>query len=213
MAGRTGIKTVSVDYTLVPQARYPVAVEQIISVYRKLLAGHSPHKIAIFGSSAGAILTGQVTARLIKDGLPVPAALGIFTGSGDMSAYGDSANLFTLNGFSSESSSGTDILDALGKAYANGHDLKDPLISPIYSDLSRFPPTLLMSSTRDALLSSTANFERALHRAGVHTEFAVFDGLYHGFWGTAGAPESDEALVRQACFLASHVGAPGNCRF
>lgn len=207
IAGLTGIKTVSVDYTLVPQARYPVAVEQALTVYRRLLAEHKPGRIAIFGSSAGAILTGQVAARLIKEGLPVPAALGIFTGSGDMSAYGDSANLFTLNGFSSENGSGTDILDALAKAYANGNDLKDPLLSPIYSDLSHFPPTLLTSSTRDVLLSGTANFERALHRAGVHTEFAVFDGLYHGFWGTFGTPETDAALARQACFLARHVGA------
>jgi acetyl esterase/lipase len=207
IAGLSGVQTVSVDYTLVPEAQFPFAVEQIISVYRKLLAHHRPSKIAIFGSSAGAVLTGEVTARLIKDGLPVPAALGIFSGSANLSENGDSPSFYTISGVADNGHNGSEILEKNALAYAGQTDLHDPLLSPVYSDLSKFPPTLLMTSTRDLLLSETGNFERALHKAGVETQLVIFDGLYHTFWLNAGTPETEEALTRQACFLATRVGA------
>jgi monoterpene epsilon-lactone hydrolase len=45
--------------------------------------------------------------------------------------------------------------DAAAKLYAGRHDRKEPLISPVYGDLSGFPPTVLLSGTRDLLLSNT----------------------------------------------------------
>lgn len=206
IAGLSGIKVVSVDYALAPAARFPVAVEQAVSVYKRLLEDHSPRQIAIFGSSAGATLAGEILAQLIRDHIPVPAALGFFSGTADFSQYGDSPNIYALSGFSSASNSGAELLEGISRAYAGKVNLRDPLLSPIHSDLRQFPPTLLMSSTRDILLSATSNFERALHRAGVRTQFVVFDGLYHTFWLNPGTPEADEALARQACFLAVHVG-------
>jgi acetyl esterase/lipase len=206
IAGLSGIKVVSVDYALAPAARFPVAVEQAVSVYRKLLKDHSPRQIAIFGSSAGATLSGEILARLIRDHIPVPAALGFFSGTADFSQRGDSPRIYALNGFASADNSGTELLDQISRAYAGKLDLRDSLLSPGHSDLTLFPPTLLMSSTRDILLSATSNFERALHRAGVRTQLVVFDGLYHTFWLNPGTPEADEALARQACFLALHVG-------
>jgi acetyl esterase/lipase len=45
--------------------------------------------------------------------------------------------------------------DAATAVYANGHDLKDPLISPVYGDMHGFPPAILATATRDLLLSNT----------------------------------------------------------
>jgi acetyl esterase/lipase len=207
IAGLSGIKVISVDYSLAPKAQFPVAVNEIVSVYEKLLKDYKPEKTAIFGSSAGATLAAEVTATLIKNGIPVPAALGIFAGGADLADYGDSANLYTLSGFAKENGAGTSLLDRLALNYAGKTDLNDPLISPIHSDLSHFPPALFMTSTRDILLSPTVNFQRALHRAGVKTQMEIFDGLYHTFWLNPGSPETDEALASQACYLAAHVGA------
>jgi acetyl esterase/lipase len=50
------------------------------------------------------------------------------------------------------------------KLYANGHDLKDLQLSPVYGDLSGFPPTILTSGTRDLFLSNTVRVHRKLRR-------------------------------------------------
>jgi epsilon-lactone hydrolase len=82
----------------------------------------------------------------------------------------------------------------------------DPGLSPLYADLANFPPTLLVSSTRDQLLSQTAIFHRALLKAGVHAQLVVFEALPHAFWAYLLAPESTEAFELMASFLSSHVG-------
>ena len=69
------------------------------------------------------------------------------------------------------------------------------------SDLEGFPPTLLMTGTRDFFLSATANFHRALLRAGVPAELVVFDAMPHEHWTQPGLPETGEALDLQARFL------------
>ncbi len=73
-------------------------------------------------------------------------------------------------------------------------DLKDPVLSPIYSDLKGFPPTLFLTSGRDLLLSNTVNLQRAFVHAGVNAQLVVFDGLAHAFWNEWNLPESKEAL-------------------
>ena len=75
------------------------------------------------------------------------------------------------------------------------------MLSPIYSDLKGFPPTLLVTSTRDLLLSGTVDFHRALLRAGVQAELVVFDALPHAFWYDYDLPETKEALDIMARFF------------
>ncbi|GJD66083.1 hypothetical protein MPEAHAMD_6279 [Methylobacterium frigidaeris] len=65
------------------------------------------------------------------------------------------------------------------KLYAAGHDLRDPQLSPIYGDFSRFPPAILTSGTRDLSLSNTVRTHRALKRAGVVAELNVYEGQSH----------------------------------
>ena len=65
--------------------------------------------------------------------------------------------------------------------YVGDHDRKDPVLSPMYADLRGFPPTLCMTSTRDHCLSGTADFHRALLRAGVDARLMVFDAMPHAF--------------------------------
>lgn len=200
IAGLTHTKVVSVDYSLAPENPFPIAVDEVVSVYRDLLKTHRPERVAIFGSSAGAVLSAEVVAKIKQQGLPMPAALGFFSGAADMARMGDSLSLYDARGFSDPSkqqSAGY----YLGKIRAD-----DPIASPIYSDLHGFPPTLLMTSTRDLFLSGTSNFERALHAAGVRTEFVNFDGLTHTFWLTPNTPEALEALQRQADFFDRELG-------
>jgi monoterpene epsilon-lactone hydrolase len=63
--------------------------------------------------------------------------------------------------------------------YAGGHNLRDPQLSPIYGDFHGFPPAILMTGTRDLLLSDTVRAHRKLRRASVTADLHVLEGLSH----------------------------------
>ena len=97
--------------------------------------------------------------------------------------------------------------DAGTKVYANGHDLKDPLLSPVYGDMQDFPPTILTSGTRDLLLSNTVRVHRKLRQAGVDTMLQVYEGQSHAqFYRDDTAPEAKEAFEEIAGFFDKHLG-------
>ena len=71
------------------------------------------------------------------------------------------------------------ILRRRDRFYATGHDLADPMLSPIYGDVRGFPPTILTTGTRDLLLANTVRMHRKLRQAGVEAALQVFEGQSH----------------------------------
>jgi acetyl esterase/lipase len=204
IAGFTKIKVVAVLYRLAPEHPFPAAVADSVAVYKELLKTYKANHIVIYGTSAGAILTAEVAAKLKQLGLPQPAALGIFSGMGDFARDGDSMSLFSLQGLAGH-------LDPPGPGphdpyYVAGTDPKDPILSPIYSDLRGLPPTLFVTSGRDLLLSGTVNLHRAYVNAGVDARLVVFDGLPHAFWYSPLLPEGMEANHMMAEFFVKLLG-------
>jgi epsilon-lactone hydrolase len=199
MAYYTKVKVVAVLYRLAPEHPFPAAVDDSIAVYKALLKVYSPEHIAIYGTSAGAILTAEVASKLKQLGLPQPAALGIFSGLGDFARVGDSMAMYGLRGLAGH-------LDPPEPGthdpyYTGSTDPKDPVLSPIYSDLHGLPPTLFVTSGRDLLLSGTANLHRAYLQAGVDARLVVFDALPHAFWYNSSLPEAIEANKLMADFF------------
>ncbi|MDQ8003130.1 MAG: alpha/beta hydrolase, partial [Pseudomonadota bacterium] len=91
--------------------------------------------------------------------------------------------------------------------YANGRDLKDPQLSPIYGDFAGFPPAILTSGTRDLFLSNTVRTHRKLRRAGVEADLNVYEGQSHAQYGlNPDAPETREAFTDIARFFDRHLG-------
>lgn len=206
IAALTGIKVIAVEYRLAPQYPFPAAVDDAVAVYRHALKHYAPKRIGVYGTSAGAVLTAQMTVASRKAGLHLPAVLGFFSGYVDLARYGDSRFLYGTNGFTNFSSM-LPALKGLGMVpYVGSHDRQDPILSPMYADLKGFPPTLCMTSTRDHCLSGTVDFHRALLRAGVDARLMVFDAMPHAFWYSFDLPESREALEAQASFLDRHLG-------
>jgi monoterpene epsilon-lactone hydrolase len=200
IANLAKMKVVSVYYRLAPENPFPAAVDDVVAVYKELLKDHKPQSIGIFGTSAGAILTAEVAIKLKQAGLPLPAALGLFSALADFSRPSDSQDLFTLNGLPGILSPVRES-DTHGNEYAGSTDLRDPVLSPIFADLHGMPPTLLVTSTRDLLLSNTTIFHRALLRAGNDAQLVVFEALPHAFWYHFQLPETREALELMAKFF------------
>ena len=143
--------------------------------------------------------------RRSSSGLPLPAALGIFSGLADFSRTADSQQLFALNGFSGNiSPQGPN--ERHDSPYVGKTDARDPVLSPLFADLRGFPPTLLVTSTRDLLLSNTSIFHVALLQAGVDARLVVFEALPHAFWYHFQLPETQQALEMMAKFFDQTVG-------
>jgi epsilon-lactone hydrolase len=202
IASYSGIKVVSVLYRLAPEHPFPAGIDDAITVYKELLKTYKPQHIAIYGTSAGAIMTGEMAVKLKQLGLPMPAALGIFSGMGDFAHSGDTSSIFSTRGFSGHLDPASDPHDPY---YIGGIDPKDPVLSPVYADLHGMPPALFVSGTRDMLLSGTTNLQRAFLRAGVDARLVVFDAMPHAFWYNASLPESIEASHIMADFLRKQV--------
>ena len=194
------MKVISVYYRLAPENPFPAALEDVVAVYKELLKTYKPRSIGIFGTSAGAILTCEVTVKLKQLGLPLPGALGVFSSRADFSRPGDSRQLFSLNGFPGQLEP-VDSHHLPDNEYVAKTDRKDPVLSPLFADLGGWPPSLLVTSTRDLLLSDTAIFHRALLRAADDSQLVVFEALPHAFWYHFQLPETREALELMARFL------------
>src|SRR6202161_4000050 len=161
IANLAKIKVVSVYYRLAPENPFPAAVDDVVAVYKELLKTYKPKKIGIFGTSAGATLTAEVASKLKQVKLPMPGALGMFSVHPDYSRPTDSQQIFTLGGFAGALLP-RDPNKPPDDPYATSTDRKDPVLSPIFADLKGWPPSLLVTSTRDVLLSDTSMFHLAL---------------------------------------------------
>jgi acetyl esterase/lipase len=198
-AARTGLHTWSVDYRMPPDHPYPTPLDDCLAVYRALLEVKRPEQIVVGGGSAGGNLAAALMLKARAEGLPMPACLLLMTPEVDLTESGDSF----------ETNQGVDTvlpgrLTESIALYANGHDLRDPFVSPLFGDVSEFPPTFLQTGTRDLFLSNTVRMHRALRAANVEAELHVWEAMPHG--GFFGAPEEEELAVEVRRFVAKHLG-------
>jgi acetyl esterase/lipase len=205
MAGFGRFKVLSIDYRMPPDFPYPAALDDSLAVWREALKMTNPKNIAIFGTSAGGGLTLSIVLRAKQERLPLPGAIAPGTPMSDLTGRGDSFHtnfmvdnvLVARGGF----------CDEMAKVYANGHDLSDPLLSPVYGDMRGFPPTILTTGTRDLLLSNTVRVHRKLRQAGVEAQLHVYEGQSHGHYRRdSTAPETREAFEEIARFFDRHLG-------
>jgi monoterpene epsilon-lactone hydrolase len=92
--------------------------------------------------------------------------------------------------------------------YFKGADPGDPLVYPGNSlaILAQFPPTLLITGTRDFTMSSELQSQRLLTAAGVDAELHVWDGMWHSFFSDPELPESKQAYAVMVSFFDRHLG-------
>jgi monoterpene epsilon-lactone hydrolase len=195
------IKVVTLDYRMAPEYVFPASSEDIAAVYRVLLNDYRPENIGIYGCSAGGTLSAEAVAWFQKENLPCPGAIAMLSANAVRGVTGDSTSL-------------RNVLDLVGSAspkitgYFDGADPNDPLVSPGSSPqvLAKFPPTVLITGSRDRFLSHSAYMHIQLEMAGVEAKLCVWDGLWHGFTWVTDLTESREAFDIVTRFFARHLG-------
>jgi epsilon-lactone hydrolase len=204
MAAYGGYKVIEFDYRMPPDAPYPAAMDDAMAVWKAALAMQDPSRMAIVGTSTGGGMTLAMILRAKQEGLALPAAIAPGTPWSDLTETGDSykTNEWLDNVLVSYSG----YLSHAAALYANGHDLKDPQLSPIYGDFRGFPPTILTTGTRDLFLSNTVRTHRKLREAGVEAYLQVFEGLSHAqYLFDPSAPETKAAFEEITAFFDRHL--------
>jgi monoterpene epsilon-lactone hydrolase len=205
MAGLGGFKVISVDYRMPPDFPFPAGLDDAVAVYRAILQTTGAKNVGIFGTSAGGGLTITTLLRARMEGLPMPGAIAPGTPTVDLTKTGDT--LFTNEMIDNFLGTQDGFIRATALLYANGHDLKDPLLSPIYGDVRGFPPTIVTSGTRDLYLSSSVRIHRKLRAAGVEAVLQIWEGQSHAqYMSDITAPEVKEYHDEIARFFDLHLG-------
>ena len=197
------IKVVSVDYRMAPEFQFPAASQDVANVYKELLQEYKPENIGIYGHSAGGLLAAESMAWFQNEDLPLPGAIGMFCGAAHfwmdgISGYFEAATC----------SSDTNLPCARDILYfKNIENLEDPLAFPGKTPkvLKRFPPSLLISATRDFALSSVVKTHSQLVRLGIDTDLHVWEGVDHSFICNSSLPECREAYNVVVNFFNNHL--------
>jgi acetyl esterase/lipase len=197
--GRGDVRTWAIDYRMPPDHPYPASLDDCVRVYRRLVEERGPENVIVSGVSAGGNLAAALIVRARDEGMPMPAAAVLCTPAVDLTEAGDTyATNLGLDNLLPRSLMPANLL------YADGHDLSDPYLSPLFADFTKgFPPTLLTSGTRDLFLSNTVRMHRALRAAGVEAELHVMEAGGHGGF-LAQAPEDAAIEVEIRRFIAGH---------
>ncbi len=207
MAETTGLRVISIDYTLAPHARWQQITDQVVNVFKALREqGYAMKDMAIYGDSAGGSLAAGSVLKMRDKGIGMPAAVVLWSPWSDITDTGDSYS--TL-----KHADPAYIYDKQLKqsayAYADPKDQKHPYVSPVYGDYTKgFPPTLIQGGTKEIFLSNFIRHYQALDTAGQIVKLDIYEGMIHVFQvALGGTPESNTALLKVDAFLKQHLGA------
>lgn len=197
----TGIPCLAVDYRKSPEHVYPAALNDCTDTYLWLTEqGYTPNNIALVGDSAGGGLVLSTLTRLKNDGWPLPAAAVTSSAFTDLTLGGTSMKnaddpLCTEKG-----------LKLLGDTYADGAELTNPELSPLFADYTGHPPLLLQVGERELLLSDTERVAAKAEYEGVDATLEVYEGACHLWhWFGPDVPESIQAIESIKQFIGKHL--------
>ena len=205
MADATGLRVISIDYTLAPHAQWQEVTDQVVTVFTELgNQGYAMNDIAIYGDSAGGGLAAGSVLKMRDQGMGMPAAVVLWSPWSDITETGDT--YFTMK-HAEPAYSYEGVLRPSADAYADPNDQKHPYVSPVYGDYTKgFPPTLIQGGTKEIFLSNFVRHYQALDAAGQTVKLDLYEGMIHVFMvAIPDSPESKLALSKVDAFLQEHL--------
>lgn len=194
---KTGLPGYSVEYRMGPYHQHPAGLEDCLNFYRGLL-DQGYEKIVVGGESAGASLTLCLVHCLKQKGLPLPAV--IWCSSPPVDQYFDEEELYLRDMF-------VDTAESIRKVYFEGTEREDPLASPIYGDLSGFPPMVIQAGEQESLSAGVVRFVEKACRAGNEVHFTFGKEMLHTFaLDYKLYPEAEYAMNEITNFISFQLG-------
>ncbi len=197
LAESTSMDVFCFDYRLAPEHPWPAALEDAMKAWNYLmLLGYGARDVVVTGDSAGGNLALALSLKLKEEGRFLPRGLVL------MSPWTD----LTSSGESFESKGALDpvldkaYIDRMVSAYAEGQDLKDPLVSPLFGEFTGFPPTYIQVGENEILLSDSIRLHQALAEAGVPVKMDTYPGMWHVFQMSP-MKAAKEAMNKNAEFI------------
>jgi acetyl esterase/lipase len=203
LARKAGMNAISVEYRLAPEHPYPAAMQDVKAAYRALLDRvDSADRIVISGESAGGNLAIELLIAAKAEGLTMPAAAVVFSPMTDLIVRG--------NSYTSKADVDPNItaqaISTRANDYLAGHDPADPLVSPIFADLTGLPPLLIQAGSHEVLLDDATRLATKAAADDVAVTLDLTPGVSHVFQAFAALlEEGDAALNRAARFLQSNT--------
>jgi epsilon-lactone hydrolase len=210
LAAAAGMTAIIPDYSRAPEARYPVALEEMVAVYSRLLEdGLDPKSTVIAGDSAGGGLTLALAMALRDRGIAAPAALGLICPWANLAIDIDQLRPKLRDPL---------ILPSMtaewAPQYAGTVDPMSPGISPVYGDMTDLPPIVMQTAGDDPIRCDALDIARAVAATGTGTvDHRVFDNLWHVFHLQVSVlPDARDAVGDLGAKLRGHVQKSSDIR-
>ncbi|GAB7027834.1 alpha/beta hydrolase [Geotalea toluenoxydans] len=206
IARACGMRALVLDYRLAPEHPCPAAIHDSVAAYRWLLHnGIQPGDLVIAGDSAGGGLALATLLSLRDSGEPMPAAAVCITPWADLTGMAESVKTRAK----ADPCLWPDHFSFAGH-YAGAHDRCDPLLSPLYADLSGLPPLLIQAAGDHILLSDSTGLAQRAKDAGVAVTLEVWQGMWHAFHLHAPQlPEARSAIEAIGSFVGRQLETRG----
>ncbi|HZE46619.1 MAG TPA: alpha/beta hydrolase fold domain-containing protein, partial [Xanthobacteraceae bacterium] len=185
------------EYRLAPEHPYPAAIDDAISAYRALLSRGIPaSSILLSGESAGGGLALALALALRTAGDPLPAGILAVAPFTDLTLSGASVRAF--NG--DDPAANRDLLTFMGASYFQGHEPTDPLVSPLFGDLTGLPPLFVTATQGECLLDDTTRLAERAEEAGVDVTLRLVEDSVHVYTIFPFLPETRSTMEEVAAW-------------
>jgi salicylate hydroxylase len=199
LAATVGGRGLTVDYRLAPEHPYPAALEDALAAYRWLAERVAPERILLSGECAGGGVAVALAVALRDAGEPLPAGVHVVSPFCDLTVSAPSVG----ENRASDSWLHRDALRTFAGSYLDVADPEDPLVSPVYADLSGLPPLYVTAAAGEVLRDDAVRLAEAARRAGVETTLALVEDSVHSFVLFDELPEAGEAVAAAGSLLAA----------
>lgn len=178
LAESASVDVLCFDYRLAPEHPYPAATEDAMKAWNYLmLMGYGAENVILSGDSAGGNLALSLVLKLKEERRMLPGGIVLMSPWTDLTSSGKSFQTKAELDPVLDSA----YIDRMIGAYAEGQDLKNPYISPLFGNFEGFPPTYIQVGENEILLSDSLRLYQILSDAAVSVKIDTYSGMWHVF--------------------------------